>query len=198
MIIWWSTVYKCDANIFLKNLTQDVSFRKWNEVPYFKQGGEEKVFWFEQDGSTPLPKLPFRVPPLPHHPLPQGIYFNITRPNILYAVIKFWLWQNDNSKWLTKACNNLIHGSLTSGTHTSWNLNWLVAVTYIIKSRPISVKTKSSFPLVTYYYCFSTRAVALPGWWYSHSPNNNPTLPPPPARPSKDIQQQQHLLFLLL
>ena len=95
MIIWWSTVYKCDTNIFLKNLTHNVSFRKWwNEVPYFKQGGEEKVFWFKQDGSTPLLKLPFRVPPLPHHPLPQGIYFNITRPNILYAVIKFWLWQN--------------------------------------------------------------------------------------------------------
>ena len=101
---WWGygyflephicTVYKCDTNIFLKNVTHDVSFRTWNEVPYFKQGGEEKVFWFKQDGSTPLPKLPFRVPPLPHHPLPQGIYFNITRPNILYAVIKFWLWQN--------------------------------------------------------------------------------------------------------
>ena len=101
---WWGygyflephicTVYKCDTNIFLKNVTHDVSFRTWNEVPYFKQGGEEKVFWFKQDGSTPLPKLPFRVPPLPHHALPQGIYFNITRPNILSAVIKFWLWRN--------------------------------------------------------------------------------------------------------
>ena len=92
----------------------------------------------------------------------------------------------------------LVHGSLTSGTHTSWNLNWLVAVTYIIKSRPISVKTKSSFPLVTYYYCFSARAVALPGWRYSHSPNNNPPSPSPsPPGPSKDIQQQQHLLLFL-
>ena len=50
---------------------------------------KRRFFLFKQDGSTPIPKLPFRVPPLPHHPLPQGIYFNITRPNILYAVIKF-------------------------------------------------------------------------------------------------------------
>ena len=79
---------------FLKNLTHNVRFRKWNEVPYFKQGGKERVFWFKQDGSTPLPKLPFRVPPLPHQPLQQGIYFNIIRPNILSPVVKFWSWQN--------------------------------------------------------------------------------------------------------
>ena len=59
-----------------------------NEVPYFKQGGEENIFWIKQDGSTPLPKLPLGFLPS-HQPLPQGIYFNIIRPNILSSVIKF-------------------------------------------------------------------------------------------------------------
>ena len=74
---------------------------------------------------------------------------------------------------------SLVYGSLTSETHTSWNLNWSVAVTYIIKSRPISVKTKSSFPWLTYCYCFRTRAVALPGWWNRNSLVNKPPPPPP-------------------
>lgn len=64
----------------------------------FKQGGEEKVFWFKQDGSTPVPKLPFRVPPLPHHPLPQGIYFNITKHSFCSNKILIMTKLSDNSK----------------------------------------------------------------------------------------------------
>ena len=58
-----------------------------------------------------------------------------------------------------------------------FELNWLVAVTFI-QGQPF--KTKSSFPSVTYYYCFRTRAVVLPGWHYGHSPVNKPCPPPPP------------------
>ena len=56
------------------------------------------------------------------------------------------------------------------------------------------LRQRAVFPWVTYYYCFSTRAVALPGWCYGHSPNNNPPLSP---RPSQDLKQQQHLLLIV-
>ena len=60
---------------------------------YFNKVAKRRFFLLKYDGSTLLPKLPLRVPLLLHHPLLQGIYFNIIRPNILSAVIKFWLWQ---------------------------------------------------------------------------------------------------------
>ena len=41
---------------------------------------------------------------------------------------------------------SLVHGSLTSETHTSWKLNWLVAETFIMKSRPMC-QEKEQFSL---------------------------------------------------
>ena len=72
------------------------------------RSGREGFFCLNRMAVHPYPNFPSGFLPTPYQPLPQGIYFNIIRSNILSALIKFWLWQiiklfKNYLKRLTKA-----------------------------------------------------------------------------------------------
>ena len=87
-------------------------------------------------------------------PTPRGDFYH------KHVVLKFWLQQMNNIK---KPHQSLVHESLTSETHTSWNLNWLVAAT-LMKSRAMNQDKERQFfqlHIIINYYCFRTGNVVL-------------------------------------
>ena len=134
-------------------------------------------------------------PPPPHCPEPQWIYSNITKHSFCsnkILIICDKIKKSNNSKWLTKAWY-MDPWPLELTHHVTWKV--LIGSSNLYnKIKAKVLRQRAVFPWVTYYYCFSTRAVALPGWCYGHSPNNNPPLSP---RPSQDLKQQQHLSLIV-
>ena len=148
------------------------------------RSGREGFFCLNRMAVHPYPNFPSGFLPTPYQPLPQGIYFNIIRSNILSALIKFWLWQ------IIKLFKNYLKRLTKAWYMDPWPLKPTHHEIELIGSSNLYNKIKAQlsrqravFPELHNHYCFRTRAVALPVWCYGHSLVNKP--PPSTQYPAK-------------